>query len=161
MARISTSVRRRLERGMRRQENILRNPSYGGRPRLYRFDASLRIVGVGAHHDAISLRTGLLPARSIRKGERRVGQRLWTQDVWLLDSPLGGDASLDEHLEWLWNAIAPHRDYFREIISQSPSADIVLGCFSESPYPYLTVKNDPLHLLMELDFGVSFNFTCV
>lgn len=75
---------------MRRQENILRNPSYGGRPRLYRFDASLRIVGVGAHHDAISLRTGLLPARSIRKGERRVGQRLWTQDVWLLDSPLGG-----------------------------------------------------------------------
>lgn len=146
---------------MRRQEKILCNPVYAGRSRLYRFDASLRIAGVGPYHDDISLRTGVQATRSTRKGERQVGQRRWSEDVWLLDSPLGGDAPLDEHIEWLWNAIAPHRDYFREIISRSSSADVVLGCFSESPYPYLTVKNDPLRLLMELECGVSFNFTCV
>lgn len=161
MARISTSVRRRLERGRRRQEKILGNPSYQGRPRFYSFDASLRIAGVGLHHDAISLKTGILPTRTTRKGERRTGGKLWSEDVWLLASPLGEDASLDEHVQWLWDTVAPHQDDFREVIFQSASADIVLGCFSESPYPYFTVKNESLRLLMNLGMGVSFNFTCV
>lgn len=107
------------------------------------------------------MKTGILPTRTTRKGERQTGKRLWSADVWLLDSPLGGEASLDEHVQWLWDTVAPHRDYFREIISQSSSADIVLGCFSESPYPYLTVTNDSLRHLMDLHVGVSFNFTCV
>jgi len=161
MVRISTSVRRRLERGRRRQEKILGDPSYEGKTRLYSFDASLRIAGVGTHHDAISLKTGILPTRTARKGERQTAKRLWSEDVWLLDSPLGGNASLDEHVQWLWDTVAPHQDYFREIISQSSSAGIVLGCFSESPYPYLTVKNDSLRSLMDLNMRVSFNFTCV
>lgn len=146
---------------MRRRDKIARNPSYGGQPRLYRFDASLRIAGVGQHHEAISLSTGLKPTHAHRKGDPHFAQRLRQEDVWLLQSPLGGGASLDEHLEWLWNAIAPHKDYFRELISQSSCADIVLGCFSESPYPYLTVDTDSLRLLRELNLGVSFNFTCV
>ena len=161
MARISTSVRRRLERGRRRQAKILGNPSYQGRPRLYSFDASLRLAGAGLHHDAISLETGILPTRTTRKGERQTAQRLWSEDVWLLDSPLGADASLDEHVQWLWDAVAPHQDYFQEVISQSASADIVLGCFSESTYPYFTVKNESLRRLMNLGMGISFNFTCV
>lgn len=161
MARISTAVRRRLDRGRGRQEKILGNPSCQGRPRLYSFDASLRIAGVGPHHDAMSLTTGILPTRTIRKGERQVGKRLWPEDVWLLDSPLGGKTSLDEHVQWLWDTVAPHQSYFREVISQSLGADIVLGCFSESPYPYFTVKNESLRFLMDLNMGVSFNFTCV
>ena len=161
MARISTSVRRRLERGRRRQAKILGNPSYQGKTRLYCFDASLRIAGVGMHHDAISLKTGILPTRATRRGERQTAKRLGAEDVWLLDSPLGADASLNDHVQWLWDTVAPYQDYFREIISQSSSADIVLGCFSESPYPYLTVRNESLRLLMNLGMGVSFNFTCV
>lgn len=161
MARITTSVRRRLERGRRRQKKINGNPAYRGRPRFYSFDASLRIAGVGLLHDIVSLKTGILPTRTTRKGELRAAEKLWSEDVWLLASPLGGDASLDEHVQWLWDTIAPHQDYFREVILQSTSSDIVLGCFSESPYPYFTVKNEPLRLLMNLGVGVSFNFTCV
>ncbi|MDH4447977.1 MAG: DUF4279 domain-containing protein [Acidovorax sp.] len=161
MARTSTSVRRRLERGRRRQEKILGNPSYQGRPCFYSFDASLRIAGVGLHHDAISLKTGILPTRTTRKGERRTGEKRWSEDVWLLASPLRGDVSLDAHVQWLWDTVAPHQDYFREVISESTSADVVLGCFSESPYPYFTVKSESLRRLMNLGVGVSFNFTCV
>ena len=161
MARISTSVRRRLERGRRRQAKVLGSPSCEGRPCLYSFDASLRIAGAGLHHDAISLKTGIQPTRMIRKGERQTRTRLWSEDVWFLASPLGGNATLDEHVQWLWDTVAPHQDHFREVISQSASADIVLGCFSESRYPYFTVKNESLRLLMNLGTGVSFNFTCV
>lgn len=161
MAQISTAVRKRLKRGMRRREQILGKPSHVGKPRLYRFDASLRIAGIGEHHEAISKRTGIAPTRAHREGETRFAQKRWLEDIWILESPLGASASLDEHIEWLWNAIAPHRDYFQQLISQSSSAGVVLGCFSESPYPYLTVQPDSLRLVRQLDLGISFNFTCV
>jgi hypothetical protein len=146
---------------MRRRAQILVKPSHVGKPRLYHFDASLRIAGIGEHHEAISKRTGIAPAHAHRKGEPKFAQKRWQEDIWILESPLGATASLDQHIEWLWNAVASHRDYFQQLISQSSSADVVLGCFSESPYPYLTVQPDSLRLLRELDLGISFNFTCV
>jgi|SRR5450830_197191 len=161
MARVSTSVKRRLERFKRKQDKIVHQPSYLGRPLLYHFDASLRIVGIGQHHDTITHRTGLVPTNVHLKGQPRFGQRLWQEDVWSLASPIEGDAPLEQHLEWLWNAIAPHIDYFRELISEASRADVVLGCFSESPYPFLTVETASLRLLREMDVGISFNFTCV
>ncbi|MDP4073714.1 DUF4279 domain-containing protein [Acidovorax sp. A1169] len=161
MARISTTVRRRVERGVRRRDKILADPTYRGTPRLYRFDASLRIAGIGEQHDAMQLRTGIEPTRVVRKGEPWFAGKRWQEDLWRLDSPLGGVAPLDAHLQWLWQTIAPHQDYFRQLIALSSSAELVLGCFSESPYPYLTVESDSLHLLRELNLGVSFNFTCV
>lgn len=161
MAQISTAVRKRLKRGMRRREQILVKPSHVGKSRLYHFDASLRVAGIGEHHEAISERTGIAPTCAHRKGETRFAQKRWLEDIWILKSPVGASASLDQHIEWLWNAVAPHRDYFQQLISQSSSADVVLGCFSESPYPYLTVQPDSLRLLRDLDLGISFNFTCV
>lgn len=161
MARISKSAKRRLERFKRRHDKIVRHPAYVGRLLLYRFDASLRIVGIGQHHDTITQRTGLVPTSVHHKGQPRSAQRLWQEDVWSLASPIGGDAPLEQHLEWLWNAIAPHSEYFRELISEASRADVVLGCFSESPYPFLTVETASLRLLREMDVGISFNFTCV
>ena len=161
MAQISTKVRKRLRRGLRRREKNLVKPSYVGTPRLYQFVASLRISGIGSLHSTISERTGITPTSVHRKGEPHFAQRRWKEDIWILKSPLGVGSSLDQHIEWLWNTIASHRDYFQELVSQSSSADVVLGCFSESPYPYLTVQTDSLRLLRELDLGISFNFTCV
>jgi hypothetical protein len=164
MAHISTATRRRLDRLARRHERIVRTPSYRGHRFLYEFDASLRLIGVGEHHDAITQKTGLTPAHVHRKGEQRSTRAVgkpWQEDMWLLQSPLGPDASLDDHLGWLWGAIEPHRDYFRELIEQCSTADIIFGCLSESPYPFLTVDADSLRLLREMKLGISFNFTYV
>ena len=111
MAQISTAVRKRLKRGMRRREQILVKPSHVGKSRLYHFDASLRVAGIGEHHEAISERTGIAPTCAHRKGETRFAQKRWLEDIWILKSPLGASASLDQHIEWLWNAVAPHRAY--------------------------------------------------
>ncbi|QIL79401.1 DUF4279 domain-containing protein [Diaphorobacter sp. HDW4A] len=161
MASISATVRRRIKRYVRRREKMVRNPAFEGTPRLYRFDAALRIAGGGHYHDSIAQITGLSPTQAYRKGERRFGKTPWLEDIWILASPLDGEADIDMHLDWLWNAIAPHKEYFRELISQTTSAHVVLGCFSESPYPFLSVKSESLRLLRELEIGVAFNFTCV
>ena len=164
MARISTNTRRRMDRLTRRRDKIVRTPSYTGHRFLYRFDASLRLAGIGEHHSTITQLTGLAPTQAHLKGELRSTRstgRQWQEDMWRLESPLGEDASLDQHLEWLYGAIAPHREYFRGVISQCSRADITLGCLSESPYPFLTVDAESLRLLRELNLAISFNFTCV
>lgn len=164
MARISTATRRRLDRIARRHERIAGTPSYRGRNFLYKFDASLRLIGIGEHHEAITRNTGLTPTHVHRKGERRSTRsvyRPWQEDMWLLQSPLDPGASLDEHLGWLSGAIEPHSHYFRELVEQCSKADIILGCLSESPSPFLTVDAESLRMLRELKLGISFNFTCL
>ena len=163
MASISTVTQRRLGRLTRRRDRIFRTPAYTGHPFLYRFDASLRFVGVGEHHDSILQMTGMNPTHIHRKGEPRFARsvRLWEEDVWSLQSPLDDSATLDQHLHWLCDTVAPHSEYFRDLISRASRAEIILGCFSESPYPFLSVTAESLRLVRELNLGISFNFTCV
>ncbi|MFN7855161.1 MAG: DUF4279 domain-containing protein [Acidovorax sp.] len=164
MSRVSTNVQRRLDRVSRRRKRVVADLSYQRRPFLYEFDASLRLSGLGEHHDEIRRQTGLEPTHSHLKGELRSPRskmKPWEEDLWVLQSPLGNQASLDEHLEWLWIKIAPHKDYFAKLAARSVQADVVLGCLTESPYPYLTTKSSSLQLLKELNVGVSFNVTFV
>lgn len=165
MARMSTRLRRRMKRFSRRTENMVRTPAVAPPNfRLYRFDATFRLTGVGEHHDTITALTGLEPTHSHRKGESRSHRstfRPWQEDAWMIDSPMGPNASLDQHLAWLWRAISPHKVYFSTLIAQASSADIVLGCLSESPSPVLTVEGQSLELLKALDLSIAFNFTCV
>ncbi len=129
----------------------------------FRFDASLRIHGVGAQHDNIAIDTGLIPIYTHRAGDNR-GRRggslgVWPEDMWRLQSPLGEAASLEEHVRWLWAAIGPHKAYFERLIAQATSADLCLGCLSESVYPFWAVPADALTITRELKLGLSFNFT--
>jgi hypothetical protein len=163
MSRIRTFVRRRLARLRRRQ---LREKSMPATPRgspTFRYDASLRISGIGRHHDEIVARTGLAPMLVHLKGEPRGSTRRphWTEDLWVLGSPLGERASLDEHAAWLWQAVSPHRAYFESLLADSSRADLWLGCLSESIYPVLSLDPGSLEIVRELKLGLVFNFTCV
>ena len=129
----------------------------------FRYDASLRILGVGARHSEITEKTGLAPTRVHRRGEPRLGGqgRTHEQDLWLLASPLGERASLEEHVLWLWAAVAPHQAYFEELIEASTSADLCLGCLSESAFPFLELGEPALEIMKKLRLGFTFNFTCL
>jgi hypothetical protein len=130
-----------------------------------RFDACLRIAGIGELHDRISLETGLVPSRVHRAGDRRSqwtpSLGVWPEDYWELCSPLGESATLEEHLAWLWRAVEPHRLYFAQAIAQATWADVCLGCLSGSVYPVFTVSAASLDITRELKLGLSFNFTCI
>lgn len=164
MARIRTTSLRRLARLRRRRQREKGERTYARIPSEYRFDAGLRIAGVGRYHDEISLRTGITPTRAHRKGEprgRAAALGLWPEDLWCLESPLGERASLDRHLEWLRTAVAPHQAYFAELVAKAAWADLCLGCLSESAYPFLSASPTSLALVKDLNLGLSFNFTCV
>lgn len=79
----------------------------------------------------------------------------------MLSSPLGETASIDQHCQWLWETIRPHKGYFEKLIAGASSADICLGCLSESIYPFLEVDAASLTMMRELKLGLTFNFTCV
>jgi hypothetical protein len=165
MSRTSTATRKRLDRSRRRRQREIsvRTPVRGNFP--FRFDACLRIAGVGEQHDNISRETGLLPSHAHRAGDRRstrsVGLGVWPVDLWMLNSPLGEAASLEEHLDWLWNAIAPHKAYFERLVADAAWADVSLGCLSDSIYPVLNVGAGSLKITRELNLGLSFNLTCI
>jgi hypothetical protein len=162
MTRISTSTQRRLQRLRRRQQRVIR---YGTAPQSslpFRFDASFCIYGIGAHHETITLNTGISPSSTHLKSEsRRFGGKRLKDDLWLLQSPLGEGASLEEHLDWLWATVGPYKAYFKDLIATASSASITLGCLSESPYPFFSVGEGSMKIVRELELGCSFNFTCV
>lgn len=163
MARIPTSVKRRLPRLRRRRQREIQAPTSVRSTTPFRYDASFRIAGVGKFHEEISLMTGIAATKSHKSGDvRRFGsKRVWLQDLWILDSPLGEEASLDDHLQWLWNTIEPHKSYFASLISRATWADVCVGCLSESAYPVLSASSASLSMIREINLSLSFNFTCV
>ncbi len=163
MARIRTFTLRRLARQRRRSAKRRQEPNFLRSTVPFRFDACLRLAGIGERHAEITTLTGLVPTRSHKKGElRRFGKDArWAEDMWLLESPLGEDASLDNHLAWLCDAVLPYKDYFADLISQATWADICLGCLSESAYPVLSAQPPSLAVIRELPLALSFNFTCM
>ncbi len=163
MARIRTSIQRRLPRLRRRRQKEIQVPTLLRSGIPFRYDASLRIAGIGEFHEEIFIKTGISPTKVHRKGEPRTAltTKLWDQDLWILRSPLGEQASLNEHLEWLWKAVSPYKNYFAGLISKAAWADVCLGCLSESAFPVLSASADSLSLTRELNLGLSFNFTCL
>ena len=161
MARIRTFTLRRLTRQRSRSEKTKQAPTVLRSTVPFRFDACFRLAGIGSHHAEITACTGLVPSFSHKKGElRRPGRDVqWAEDLWLLESPLGEEASLDEHLAWLCNTLLPHKEYFGNLIALATWADICLGCLSESAYPVLSAQRSSLAVIRELPLGLSFNFT--
>jgi hypothetical protein len=165
MPNINTATRKRIVRARRRRQREIgiRTPVRNNFP--FRFDASLMIWGVGALHEAITRETGLIPHTVRRAGDVRIAGSarfsVWPEDMWKLRSPLGERAPLEEHLNWLWSAVAPHKEYLAKVIAEATSADVCLGCLSESIYPYWTVPASSLTITRELNVGLSFNFTLI
>lgn len=165
MPNISTSIRKRVARARHRREREASQHTPIRNSSVFRFDASLRIAGVGEQHDTISIETGLVPWHVHRAGDRRSPRSpllgVWPEDCWVLQSPLGEHATLEEHLAWLWSKVEPHKPYFARLIKQAAWADVCLGCLSESVYPLYTLGAASLDITRELNLGLSFNFTCV
>lgn len=163
MARINTSTQRRLTRLHRRRDKEIKERTYKFHKRLYEFDASICIAGIGERHEEILIKTGIKATSMHLKGQPRSkgSTFFFPQDAWILESPLARSSDIEEHLAWLWDTISPHQEYFKELVSNSAHADLWLGCFSESPYPVLEANSESLTMLRELNFGLAFNFTCV
>ena len=128
---------------------------------FYEYNVSLRIAGVGHLHRSIMERTGISPTHVHLAGDRafRTSKRLLTEDLWMLDSPLKRRDHWDFHLQWLWEQVKPHADYFKSVLSCAAWADVCLGCLSSCAWPVLEAHRSGLEIVRQLPLSISFNFT--
>ncbi len=135
-------------------------------PNFFEYDACFRIAGLGTFHSEITMRTGLKASKKHLIGDLRYPNAkpakpndVYHEDIWIIESPLPPSVSHEEHLNWLWAQISPHKDYFKIIIEKATWADVMLGCFTSSVMPILKVDQSALTILRELSVSLSFNFT--
>ena len=129
----------------------------------FEYDASFRIGGAGAHHHEITEKTGLTATHTNLAGDLKYPKtkpdRVFNEDIWILKSTLPFSARHEEHIDWIWNQISPHKDYFKTIIEKAAWADLMLGCNTDCVWPVLKVDHSALAIVRELPVSLSFNFT--
>jgi hypothetical protein len=78
--------------------------------------ASLRIFGETLQPHEIAEELGLEATHSHLKGERHSrGRAVWRESAWLLQSPLGKESDLAEHLRWLVDCLEPKLDVIKKL----------------------------------------------
>jgi len=79
--------------------------------------ASLRILGETLQPDQIGAALGLVATRSHIKGEPRSKKHkaVWRESAWLLQSALGDESDLADHLKWLLDKLEPKLDVITEL----------------------------------------------
>jgi hypothetical protein len=130
------------------------------KPYDYEFGAAFCIYGLGPRHADISAKTGLKASQEHRTGDvRRPGGTPWSNDAWILNSPLGRPASLSAHAAWLWKRVSPHQRYFKRILKEAEAALLSFGCRTENWWPMLEVDARSLAMVHELGLSIAFNMT--
>ncbi len=138
MTRLSTATKRKLTRIQKRHERISSTRTYPVISPYFQFDASIRIGGAGSYHESIVLATGLTPSTSYLASDKVSARcRVRKEDLWILASPLSGNLPIDEHINWLLDAVSPHEAFLTKILEKAVWADLCLGCLSDSPYPMI------------------------
>jgi hypothetical protein len=123
----------------------------------FAYSATLRIFGSIPDLDAITRTLGLTPTQALRKGDRvRPRSVPLKHDCWHYQPPVCESDHLEIHINALWAAIKPHRDYIKKLKSQA-TVDVFLGYRSNCDHAGLEVSHTCLEMFTELEipFGVS------
>ncbi len=115
--------------------------------------ASLRIFGETLQPDQIGAALGLVATRSHIKGEPRSKKHkaVWRESAWLLQSPLGDESDLVDHLKWLLDKLEPKLDVIMEL-SNEYKIDFFCGFASGNGQGGFTL--DSLTLQRIAKFGI-------
>ena len=154
--------------------NTLRGALTGDEPDepiYFAFSASLRLFGCNpsyrpseAPDDAlvrldmaeIESRLGVEATTRFRRGEIRRSGRIQRWDAWFYESPLPEDRPLEDHIDSLWTAISPGREYLRAL-KKTVLVDVFLGYRSNCDHAGVEVPHTSLQMFTELEipFGIS------
>lgn len=127
----------------------------------FAYSATLRIYGTIPELDAITKTLGLEPTQALRKGERvRPRSSPLKHDCWHYQPNIPESEHLDVHINALWSAIKPHRDFIKSL-KQDAMVDVFLGYRSNCDHAGLEVPHACLEMFTELEipFGISIIIT--
>lgn len=126
-------------------------------PCWFRYSASLRIFGVISELDEISRNLGLAPTHSHRRGDRRTPAADPSEyDMWAYTATVNRQCSLHEHIDALWGAIRPHKDYLLGL-KETLTVDVLLGYRSNSDTAGVEVPFQSMEIFtaLQVPFGLS------
>ena len=131
-------------------------PQRGNEHCYFCYSASLRIFGVIDDLDEISNKLGLRPTHSHRRGEPRSpsSPHPFEHDMWVYDAPVDEVEPLHIHIDALWNALRPHRDYLL-LLKQSLTVDVFLGYRSNSDTAGVEIPYQSLEIFMQLRLSLG------
>ena len=115
--------------------------------------ASLRIFGEALQPDEVGAALGIEASYVHLKGQRhgRNGPA-WRESAWLLQSPLGKEHGLDEHIKWLLERIEDKVDVVRKLCGEY-RIDVFCGFSSGCGQGGFTLDSKTLERIAKL--GVS------
>ena len=126
-------------------------------PISFAYSATLRIFGDIADLDVISRRLDLTPTLSYRRGERK-GPRspAYKREMRAYRPAMPESEELHVHIDELWRAIKPHKDYLPEL-KKTLTVDVFLGYRSNCDHAGVEVPASSLEIFVELQipFGLS------
>lgn len=122
---------------------------------FYAYSATLRICGVIDDLDALSDTLGLTPSHVHRRGEGLPSQG-FKDDAWHYTAPIQEERPLDEHIQALWHALKPHKDYLLEL-KRTMDIDVFCGYRTNHWGAGFHVSPESLEMFTALDipFGIS------
>jgi hypothetical protein len=126
-------------------------------PTYFAYSATLRIFGTIPDLDEITIRLGVSPTKSHRRGERRTpNSEPYRHDMWLYKVPVNKAEPLHVHIDSLWSVFRERKEYLLHLKEQL-TVDVFLGYRSNCDNAGLEVPDHSLAMFVELavPFGVS------
>jgi hypothetical protein len=114
------------------------------------YSATLRIFGTISRLQEITDVLGLAPTQLHHAGEVRApGAKPYDHDFWAYEAPTDETQPLHVHIDALWRAIRPHKNYLIRLKERS-NVDVFLGYRSNSETAGVEVPHQSLELFTEL-----------
>jgi len=119
------------------------------------FGAGLRIKNAPELHDEIS--KILKPTHVHKKGEKKFKEKVWDNDIWILDSPLSDEKDLIEHILWIWEQIKPHIEYFMDLKKKGVEMDLFCSFTTDSDQDGFTLDARTNEFINKLQLNIEFS----
>ncbi|MFB6232321.1 MAG: DUF4279 domain-containing protein [Salinibacter sp.] len=120
------------------------------------FSATLRVMCAADRHDEIEAVTGLTPTHQHEHGDPGLLGRPWPKDLWALESPRSRGAPLSKHLNWLWEQVRPHQEYFRALAAEEDiDVDLFCGYRSDCAECGFEVRPEALTIVQALEIPLE------
>jgi hypothetical protein len=127
----------------------------GASPR-FGFSATLRVMCVAERHKEIERETGLVATHQHARGEEGLFGRPWPDDLWALESPRPRGADLNNHLQWIWEQVRPHQDYFRALSGEEDTqVDLFCGYRTDCAECGFEICPEALEITQALDIPLE------
>lgn len=123
------------------------------------FSASLRIKNCPELHDELSKL--IKPTHCHKKGDIRIGQNKWDNDIWIFGSQLEKHLPHTEHIKWIWEQIKPHKEYIKGLLGNNIEIDLFCSFTSEYDHSSIYLEIEIYEMLCELKIPIEFSVVII